>query len=103
MEALHGPDAREALRALFPQGLQLTAAPDYFRIEASGIVETSAAIDQAQVHEDTGRRAVQKSSGWPDTVPGPETVPGAGRAYQVGQGEFATARLGDGLIEWRPP
>ncbi|HEX6839190.1 MAG TPA: hypothetical protein VF334_21585 [Polyangia bacterium] len=38
---------REALRAMFPQGLLPTAAPDYFKVEANGIVETPTLAEQA--------------------------------------------------------
>ena len=37
-ETLHGPDTREALVAMFPDGLKVRATPDAFIFEADGVV-----------------------------------------------------------------
>lgn len=47
-EALHGPDAREALRALFPQGISLRAAPDAFEVSADGVLPSVRESDEVR-------------------------------------------------------
>lgn len=47
-EALAGPDAKEALRTLFPDGLRLLAAPDAFKVEAIGVLQALRVADPSR-------------------------------------------------------
>lgn len=43
--ALSGPDPKEALRLLFPDGLRLTCEPDAYKVEAIGVLQALRELD----------------------------------------------------------
>ena len=62
--ALHGPDAREALRAMFPQGINLRAAPDAFHLDGDGVIDLPGINEAADPSDDRDLPTVRQ----PDTI-----------------------------------
>src|SRR6185436_9016889 len=77
--ALNGPDARDALHALFPRGLRVRSAPDAFLVDAEGVAAILPAEPEPRAFpaDPAGSTTGRTPSGFRTAPPAPGRSPDA--------------------------